>query len=82
MTDTSPEFAARREISEETTLTDDDISLMRKGKPFSLTDDELKTRWTIYPFAFQLKEGAKAIKFDWEHTEYKFVKPEDVYNYK
>jgi len=28
-----------------------------------------------------LKDGAKPIKFDWEHTEYKFIKPEDVQNY-
>lgn len=38
----------------------------------------MKTEWTIHPFIWQLKPGAKAIKFDWEHTEYQFVKPEDL----
>lgn len=80
-TDPSPEAAAKREIQEETTLSGSDITLLRKGKPFSLTDEGLNTRWTIYPFAWQLKEGAKEIKFDWEHTEYKFIKPEDVQKY-
>jgi len=80
-TDTSPEAAAKREIQEETTLSDSDISLLRKGKPFSLTDEGLNTRWTIHPFAWQLTEGAKEIQFDWEHTDYRFVKPEDVQNY-
>jgi translation initiation factor 2B subunit (eIF-2B alpha/beta/delta family) len=80
-TDLSPEAAAKREIQEETTLSDSDITLLRKGKPFSLTDAGLNTRWTIHPFAWQLKEGAKEIKFDWEHTEYKFIKPEDVQRY-
>ncbi|PMD41944.1 nagb/rpia/CoA transferase-like protein [Hyaloscypha variabilis F] len=80
-TDTSPEAAAKREIREETTLSDSDITLLRKGKPFSLTDEGLNTRWTIHPFAWQLKPGAIDIKFDWEHTEYRFVRPEDVKTY-
>ncbi|TVY21137.1 Ribose 1,5-bisphosphate isomerase [Lachnellula arida] len=77
-TDTSPEDAAKREILEETTLSDADIFLLRKGKPFSLVDEALKTEWTIHPFAWQLRDGAKPIKFDWEHTEYHFVKPEEL----
>jgi 8-oxo-dGTP pyrophosphatase MutT (NUDIX family) len=79
--DKSPEAAARREILEETTLSDEDISLLRKGKPFSLTDEGLKTKWTIYPFAWQLEPSAKPIKFDWEHTEYRFVKPQELYQF-
>lgn len=41
----------------------------------------MQTEWTIHPFAWQLKEGAKPIQFDWEHTEYRFIKPEDIQNY-
>jgi translation initiation factor 2B subunit (eIF-2B alpha/beta/delta family) len=63
---------------EETTLSDADIFLLRRGKPFSLIDEGLKTEWTIHPFAWQLKEGAKPITFDWEHTEYHFAKPEEL----
>ncbi|TVY45297.1 Ribose 1,5-bisphosphate isomerase [Lachnellula occidentalis] len=77
-TDASPEDAAKREILEETTLSDADIVLLRKGKPFSLVDEALKTEWTIHPFAWQLKDGANPIKFDWEHTDYQFVKPEEL----
>lgn len=46
-----------------------------------MTDEELQTEWTIHPFAWQLKDGAKPIQFDWEHTEYRFIKPEEVQNY-
>ena len=80
-TDQSPEVAARREIQEETTLTDADIALLRRGKPFSVVDEGLKTEWTIYPFAWMMKDGGKDIKFDWEHTEYRFVAPTDLANY-
>jgi translation initiation factor 2B subunit (eIF-2B alpha/beta/delta family) len=61
-------------------LADADISLLRRGKPFSLVDQGLKTEWTIYPFAWLMKDGAKDIKIDWEHTEYRFVAPKDLAN--
>ncbi|CZR65902.1 uncharacterized protein PAC_15802 [Phialocephala subalpina] len=77
-TDLSPAAAAKREIIEETGLSDNDFSLLRRGKPFSLIDSALQTEWTIHPFAWQLSPNAKDITFDWEHTEYKFVKPEDL----
>jgi translation initiation factor 2B subunit (eIF-2B alpha/beta/delta family) len=77
----SPAAAAKREIREETELSDSDITLLRRGKPFSLVDNALQTEWTIHPFAWQLKDSAKEIKFDWEHAEYKFVKPEDLAKY-
>lgn len=54
---------------------------MRTGKPFSLIDEKLQTEWTIHPFAWQLKQGAKSITFDWEHTEYHFIKPEEIQQY-
>ncbi|KAG9232618.1 hypothetical protein BJ875DRAFT_380267 [Amylocarpus encephaloides] len=81
VSDVSPESAAKREIFEETTLSDKDLSLLRRGKPFSLIDEELKTKWTIHPFAWQLKENAKPIQFDWEHTEYKFIRPDELRDY-
>lgn len=75
-TDSSPESAAQREISEETGLSVPvDIQLLRRGKPFALVDEALKTEWTIHPFAWELKPSAKAIKLDWEHTEVRFVNP-------
>jgi hypothetical protein len=67
---------------EETTLSvSEDIHLLRRGKPFSFIDHELRTKWTVYPFAWELQPGAKPIKLDWEHTEVKFVKPVDLDKY-
>ena len=28
-----------------------------------------------------MTEGSRGITFDWEHTEYKFIKPEDLNDY-
>lgn len=79
--DASPQAAAEREILEETKLSSLDVSPLIRGKPFSLIDEGLKTEWTIHPFAFQLRDGASDIDFDWEHTEFKFVRPEDLSQY-
>ena len=82
VSDSSPESAAQREILEETGLSaSEDIQLLRRGKPFSLVDEELRTEWTIHPFAWELKPSAKSIKIDWEHTEVRFVKPADLDEY-
>jgi translation initiation factor 2B subunit (eIF-2B alpha/beta/delta family) len=58
-----------------------DIYLLRCGKPFCFIDEGLATEWTIYPFAFVLKDGAKDIHIDWEHTEYRFIKPDELRDY-
>ncbi|TAQ89105.1 hypothetical protein B7494_g2608 [Chlorociboria aeruginascens] len=80
--DASPFSAAIREIHEETGLQiDTDITLLRRGMPFSLPAPELDTEWTIHPFAFQLTPQAREIKIDWEHTEYRFITPEEFQTY-
>lgn len=62
-------------------MSDDDIYLFHYGKPFSLTDEGLKTEWTIHPFTWMMKDDSKDIEFDWEHTEYKFIDPKDFKSY-
>jgi translation initiation factor 2B subunit (eIF-2B alpha/beta/delta family)/8-oxo-dGTP pyrophosphatase MutT (NUDIX family) len=79
--DLSPEAAARRELNEETQLESKDLELMREGIPFTLEDEGLNTEWTVHPFAFRLKDPKKELVIDWEHTEYRFIKPEDMRNY-
>jgi translation initiation factor 2B subunit (eIF-2B alpha/beta/delta family) len=62
-------------------LSDVDIDLLRRGKPFGFIDEALQTEWTVHPFVWQLKGDGKRIKYDWEHTEYRFVRAEDLQNY-
>lgn len=82
--DASPQAAAWREIREETTLTRDDLELMRQGKSYVLPDESIGREWTIYPFAFRLKDpseggkGERAITLDWEHDEWAWYDPVDV----
>lgn len=82
--DPSPQAAAWREIHEETTLTHNDLELMRQGKSYILPDESIGREWTIYPFAFRLKDpseggkGEHGITLDWEHDEWAWYDPMDV----
>ncbi|KAI1848847.1 hypothetical protein JX265_001177 [Neoarthrinium moseri] len=79
--DANPLATALREIKEETTLDLTSIELLRKGKPYSFTDDSIGREWTINPFAFRLKsieEGGKGdggITIDWEHEGWEWYDP-------
>lgn len=82
--DPSPQAAAWREIREETTLTPSSLELMRQGKSYVLPDESIGREWTIYPFAFRLKEageggrGEEAIELDWEHDTWAWYDPFEV----
>ena len=50
--DRPPEAAARAAIREETAVADSALSLVRAGDPFTVTDEDLGTRWRVRPFLF------------------------------
>jgi 8-oxo-dGTP diphosphatase len=68
------------EISEETGLCNNDFYLIKKGIPLDFQDSTLQVIWRVYPFLFEIKEPEK-IKIDWEHTEYKWIKPNELKNF-
>jgi hypothetical protein len=46
-----------------------------------ITDFKEKFNWKIHPFAWTLKETAQPITLDEEHTEYAFVRPDELKDY-
>ncbi|KAG0160945.1 hypothetical protein PDIDSM_8477 [Penicillium digitatum] len=79
-----PEAAAWRELKEETTLTQRDVDLWRKGKPHNFSDPSVGRMWTIFPFLFRLKEsgeggrGERGIQIDWEHDSWDWYSPDTI----
>ncbi|RMJ25300.1 hypothetical protein PHISP_03832 [Aspergillus sp. HF37] len=80
-----PVAAAWRELSEETSLTASAVELWRKGVPYSFSDSTAGREWTIYPFAFRLRDPSaggqgddSAFKIDWEHDEWQWHDPDAV----
>jgi PncC family amidohydrolase len=68
------------EIKEETGLTGKDIKLISKGPPLEVVDKKLRTKWIVHPYLFHVKNPDK-IELDWEHTESKWIIPDEIDNY-
>ena len=71
------DVTALKEIGEETGLVQDDIELLYKGEPIHVQDGPHV--WVVHPFLF--KTRTDRITIDWEHTEYRWIRPEDLKNY-
>jgi 8-oxo-dGTP diphosphatase len=84
---------AYREIEDEVGLGPGDVRLVAEGEPLIVPDESIDTRWTVHPFLFEMVteggepgEGAGDLKvaptgllrLDWEHTESRWVRPQDV----
>lgn len=78
--DTTPDVQALIEIREEAGLINEEISLRKKGKPLTFDDEQVGVRWIVHPYLFHIKDRNK-INIDWEHKEYKWVKPAELVDY-
>ena len=75
-----PLFQAWKEIEEETGLSNEKVKLMRVGKAVDVVDsDNTQTIWIVHPYLFH--SNTKIISIDWEHDEYRWIKPQDIQNY-
>jgi PncC family amidohydrolase len=68
------------EIREETGLFNNNIRLVRQGKPLEVIDRGLHRKWIVHPFLFHVLDPQK-IMLDWEHTEFTWVKPKELKKY-
>lgn len=67
---------AKTEIQEELGLNAAQASFVRSGEVLRALDEEKDTVWIVHPFLFEMHE--QDIRLDWEHTEYKWVNPDDL----
>jgi len=77
---TTADEQALAEIEEETSLSGEDLKLIKKGKPLPIEDEKLGIKWVVHPYLFHIKDRGK-IKIDWEHKETRWIKPKDIDNY-
>jgi len=71
----SAEEAILREIKEETNLKG---KIIKFGKPLDLKDKW--GRWIVIPFLISV--GSKKVKLNYEHSEYKWIKPKEINKFK
>ena len=73
----SDDEQATREIIEETGLGAGDFWLLKKGRLLEVEDSENNVKWMVRPYLFGIKDKNK-VRIDWEHTEVKWIKPEEI----
>lgn len=78
--DTTADEQVLTEIQEETGLSAEDVSLVRKSQPLLVDDTSLGVRWVIHPYLFHIADPHK-IRLDWEHRESRWIKPEQLIGY-
>ena len=69
----NPRASALAEIEEETGLTERDVSMVREGPSFPVTDEEQGTRWVVHPFLFDAH--TREVDTNWETANVAWAAP-------
>lgn len=81
----TPGVAAKQqaliELHEELGIQQEAIADVRGAEPFEVFDPDVAKTWTIHPVLVEVS-GDPQIVLNWEHTEYRWVRPEDVVSYR
>ena len=79
--DATPLDRAKIEIFEETGIDEKEIELLRSIEQIKIESAQYKNHeWNIFPFLFRTKNPE--IKLNWENSEFEWIKPSNVVNYK
>ncbi len=68
---------ALEELNEETGIQEKDILKIEICEPFEFIDEKIKRTWLVHPLLAELKQKPE-IKLDFEHTEFKWISPEEI----
>jgi len=71
---------ALQELREEIGITEEQISSIKRGNPSEYFDRKINMTWIVFPFLIELEERPE-IKLDWEHEEFRWIKPEEIKNF-
>lgn len=78
--DEKPINRAKIEIFEELGIRDDKIKFLKAAEKMRVHSPQYENHeWEIFPFLFEAKNPS--IKLNWENSEYRWVKPEEINNY-
>ena len=79
--DKTPLSRAKIEIFEEVGIKEDELKLLKSIQQLSIVSAQYKNHeWNIFPFLFSTKN--MEIKLNWENSEFKWIKPTEITNYK
>ena len=76
-----PLTRAKIEIFEETGIIEEQITLLKTIDQIQILSEQYKNHvWNIFPFLFKA-ENPK-IKLNWENSEFEWINPNEITNYK
>ena len=79
--DETPLSRAKIEIFEEVGIKEEELKLLKAVQQLSIVSAQYKNHeWNIFPFLFSTKN--MEIKLNWENSEFKWIKPTEIINYK
>ena len=79
--DETPLSRAKIEIFEEVGIKEDELKLLKSIQQLIIVSPQYKNHeWNIFPFLFSTKN--MEIKLNWENSEFKWIKPTEIANYK
>ena len=72
---------AKIEIFEEAGIHEEQIELLKAIQQIKISSPQYKNHeWNIFPFLFKAKNPE--IKLNWENSEFKWIEPNEIKNYK
>jgi len=74
------EDKVKEELKEEIGVEEDNITKIHIGKIYKFADKKIHKTWIIVPVVVELKRKPK-IQLDWEHSEYRWIAPQDLKKY-
>jgi 8-oxo-dGTP pyrophosphatase MutT (NUDIX family) len=79
--DATPLDRAKTEILEETGINENEIELLKSVEQIKIESAQYRDHiWNIFPFLFKVKNPK--IKLNWENSDYDWIKPNQIKNYK
>ena len=79
--DKSPLSRAKIEIFEEVGLMEKKIELLKSNEQIKIDSPQYKNHiWCIFPFLFKVE--TPKIKLNWENSEFVWIDPNDIVDYK
>ena len=79
--DKTPLSRAKIEIFEEVGIKEEELKLLKSIQQQRIVSPQYKNHeWNIFPFLFSTKN--MEIKLNWENSEFKWIKPTEIVNYK
>ena len=77
----TPLSRAKIEIFEEAGINEEQIALLKSVDEIKIISPQYKDhQWNVFPFLF--KTNSTKIKLNWENSEFVWIKPTEIVNYK